>query len=327
MMNFKKSRVGAAIVGDMIEPLLCKDGANTVDTSVISYDQVPSSDREATATKLTQEQLLNLVVICLVTTLGVVASVSTIILVPTTITIAAGCICLLISPIVIFTAKKMLVLPALRIDVDKLQHTKMRLEKERERLVKEVQTLEACERRYAGMERQLQHIALSQSTNVLAVLGLVRQHEETLELMRENLRQKVIEDIIGILIRHDSSTHRIDKVEAHLLSLKISVKLEAYGVSFDETKFLQAVALNPTYEGVIGTTRKLLPLDNEMYDEEEFSDMYDMYFIASTEDGSTIWASTASFASFPSRENGISLARTVRRPSYRRAYTLGNLNV
>ena len=178
------------------------------------------------------------------------------------------------------------------------------------------------------MERQLQHIALSQSTSIDVIIEMVKKNEEILDLMRDNLRQKVIEDIIGILIRHDSSTYRIDKVEAHLLSLKISVKLESYGVSFDETKFLQALALNPTYEGVIGTTRKLLPFDKERYDEEELfeADIYDMFYI-STEDGSTIWASTASFASTSSRENGISLARTIRRPSYRRANTLGNLNV
>lgn len=181
--------------------------------------------------------------------------------------------------------------------------------------------------RYAGVERQLQHIALSQGTSIDVIIGLVKDNEETLDLMRDNLRQKVIEDIMGILIKHESSTHRIDKVEAQLLALKITVKLEAYGVSFNEAKFLQAIALNPTLAGVIGTTRKLLPTDEQHEGHEELfeSDIYDMFYIR-TEDGS-IWASTASFASFASGENGISLARTVRRPRFRYDLASDNLSV
>ena len=181
--------------------------------------------------------------------------------------------------------------------------------------------------RYSGVETQLHQIALSQSTSIGAIVGLVKENEETLDLMRDNLRQKVIEDIVGILLKHDSSTQRIDKVEAQLLSLKITVKLEAYGVSFNEAKFLQAVALNPTVAGVIGTTKRLLPLDEtNVYDDELFeSDLYDMFYIR-TEEGS-IWASTASYTSFASEGNGISLARTVRRPRFRFDYTSDNLSV
>lgn len=180
--------------------------------------------------------------------------------------------------------------------------------------------------RFAGVETQLHQIALSQATSIGAIVGLVKENEETLNLMRDNLRQKVIEDIIGILIKHDSGTQRIDKVEAQLLSLKITVKLEAYGVSFNEAKFLQAVSLHPTVAGVIGTTRRLLPLDEtNTHDDGLFEDIYDMFYIR-TEEGS-IWASTASYTSFASEGNGISLARTVRRPRFRFDYTSDNVSV
>ena len=77
------------------------------------------------------------------------------------------------------------------------------------------------------------------------------------------MRQKVIQDVIQIVIRSEkTTTQRIDRVEAKLLALKITVKLEAYGITFDENKFLQAVALNPTLLGIAGTVRKLLPPDN-----------------------------------------------------------------
>lgn len=312
---------------DIKAPLLSKDGTNTVATSIISDDRDTSSNREAVVAKPTQAQVINLAAVGLVTTAGVAASVSAFILVPAAITIVTGCICLLNSPIVMYKARKLLVLPILRKEVDELQHTKQLLKRDMKTLKEEVKSLEAQKRRYAGVERQLQHIALSQGTSIDVIIGLVKENEETLDLMRDNLRQKVIEDIMGILIKHDNSTHRIDKVEAQLLSLKITVKLEAYGVSFDEAKFLQAVALNPTLAGVIGTTRKLLPRDEQHAGDEELfeSDIYDMFYIR-TEDGS-IWASTASYTSFTSGENGISLARTVRRPRFRYDYASDNLSV
>ncbi len=74
---------------------------------------------------------------------------------------------------------------------------------------------------------------------------------------QENLRQKVIQDVIMIVIQSEKYSHKIiDRVEAKLLALKISVKLEAYGVTFDEDKFLQAVALNPTLWGVSSTVSR-----------------------------------------------------------------------
>jgi hypothetical protein len=75
---------------------------------------------------------------------------------------------------------------------------------------------------------------------------------------QENLRQKVIQDVIMIVMQSEKKySHKIiDRVEAKLLALKISVKLEAYGVTFNEDKFLQAVALNPTLLGVASTVSR-----------------------------------------------------------------------
>jgi len=95
----------------------------------------------------------------------------------------------------------------------------------------------------------------------------------------------VIQDVTGIVINIDKgSSERIDRVEAKLLALKINVKLEAYGITFDEEKFCQAVALNPTLFGVIGTIRKLLPPDEEHTDDvsivSDRDDMYDMFYMS-----------------------------------------------
>lgn len=90
--------------------------------------------------------------------------------------------------------------------------------------------------------------------------------------LQDNLRHKVIQDVIRITVTSDRhNTQRIDRVEAKLLALKICVQLESYAITFDEDKFLQAVALNPTLWGVIMTVRKLIPMD-EYYEPGENSD-------------------------------------------------------
>jgi hypothetical protein len=102
--------------------------------------------------------------------------------------------------------------------------------------------------------------------------------------------------VIEILLRRNVCANQIiDRVEARLIALKIAVKLESYGIIFDEEKFLQVVALNPTLMGVTRSVRKLLP-PAEGYDDEfsvtsDQDDVYDMFYIArpdQLETGSTV---------------------------------------
>ena len=91
--------------------------------------------------------------------------------------------------------------------------------------------------------------------------------------------------MVEVVIRSGKdSTQRVDRVESKLLALKITVKLEAIGVTFDEDKFLQAAALNPTLWGVAGTVRKLLPPDEGQSDDmsiiSDRNDIYDMFYMS-----------------------------------------------
>lgn len=93
--------------------------------------------------------------------------------------------------------------------------------------------------------------------------------------------------MIEITIRSGDkySERRIDRVEAKLLALKITVRLESYGITFDEDKFMRAVNLNPTLRGIVGTVRKLLPPDRggpTNDDEESAADPMAMNADAST---------------------------------------------
>lgn len=138
-----------SIYGDDIKaPLLGKDGANTEATSVISDFRDSTTTIGSAAVKPTQSQLINLVAVGLVTTAALAASISALVLVSAPITIVTACICLLNSPMVMYKAKKLLVLPSLREKVDELQHTKKLLKRDMKKLKEEVKSLDAQKRRY-----------------------------------------------------------------------------------------------------------------------------------------------------------------------------------
>ena len=125
---------------------------------------------------------------------------------------------------------------------------------------------------------------------------------------------KVIQDVIAIVVRTDrDNDQKINRVEARLLALKITVKLEVYGIAFDEDKFLQAVSLNPTLHGVISVVKKLLPNDeqgepfNQETEELDEDDIYDMFYM-SKEDQKRRGSVLAVRATFAGGRN-LSLAR------------------
>lgn len=120
---------------------------------------------------------------------------------------------------------------------------------------------------------------------------------------------------------------KFDRVEAKFLALKIKVKLEVYGIYFDEEKFLQAIALRPSFAGAIAVIKKLLPVEyqneNEMDDTRTRSssssrfddddsldedDLYDMFYMTRDEQGQreSVMAVRAVFGAAPERR--ISLA-------------------
>jgi len=192
---------------------------------------------------------------------------------------------------------------ALRKTVNELRESADELKNEIGLLEEDIDYMTYDCRRYDSVERELKAIVKNQGHSVENVVMLMRQNEETLDLMRvsvrdsasssftpwtssnsaldtylqDNLRQKVIQDVIHITVSSDRhNTQRIDRVEAKLLALKIYVQLESYAITFDEDKFLQAVALNPTLWGVIMTVRKLIPMDK--YYEPETSDEDDYSF-------------------------------------------------
>lgn len=273
----------------------------TVATSVISDDQ-GSMDSNAKAAKPTGTQIMKSVMALLVSAAGAAASVWSVMFVPVIIVYVAGGLCMMNFPIVTYKEMKILLLPSRRKAVDELEHTMDILKSEAEILEEEIEFLLGHMSHFGEVEEELKELALSQGYKIEELVDLMRVNEETMDLLRENLRQKVIQDVVGIILRSEKqSRHRMDRVEAKLLALKITVKLESYGITFDEDKFLQAVALNPTLWGVAGTVRKLLAQEEDQVDDESTSvshgdDVYDMFYMDQQRRGSGLEGGRVSLA-------------------------------
>mmetsp|Transcript_11004 Transcript_11004/g.17783 ORF Transcript_11004/g.17783 Transcript_11004/m.17783 type:complete len:196 (+) Transcript_11004:674-1261(+) len=117
--------------------------------------------------------------------------------------------------------------------------------------------------------------------------------------MRDNLRQRIVQDIIAIVVKSDTDNdNSIDRSEAKTLALRIRLSLQEYGVVFDTQKFMKAIGDKPTVQKVIGMVQKLFPAikqkkdddddsdfdsDEESYDDSD-DDLYDMFYMAEEEE-------------------------------------------
>lgn len=149
--------------------------------------------------------------------------------------------------------------------------------------------------RAAAVEEELRAIADKQQVNVDKLVNLVKENEVILSKMRDNLRQRIVQDIITIVVKSDrDNDQQIDKSEAKTLALRIRISLQEYGVEFDTEKFLKAIGDNPSVPGVIEVVQKLLPApktkgeDDDSYDsddsdsdsDEEQDEMFDMFYMS-----------------------------------------------
>lgn len=165
-------------------------------------------------------------------------------------------------------------LPALRAMNSKLREDANQLEENVNQLAEEINLLEPKADRAAVVKEQLRDIASSQQVNVDHLVELVKENDVILKKMRENLQNRVVQDIIsiGIVIKSDKDNDQsINKLEARMLSLKIRLQLQEYGVAFDSNKFLLAIGKNPTVPGVINMVQKLMPAAKAPKDDDESS--------------------------------------------------------
>lgn len=106
-----------------------------------------------------------------------------------------------------------------------------------------------------------------------------------LYLLKENLRQRIVQDIIKIVVMSDKNNDgRFSKVETKFLVLKLSLQLQEYGVEFDEEKFYRVMAVDPSVAQTLTIVKRLIPSlseDDESEEDEDDYDTYDMFHMAS----------------------------------------------
>merc|ERR1712071_427759 len=124
-------------------------------------------------------------------------------------------------------------------------------------LAEEIDALEPEAARAAEVEKQLQGIVGTQKANVDKLVELVKENEIILSKMRDNLRQRIVQDMITIVVKSDKDNdQQIDRSEAKTLALRIRLSLQEYGVVFDSEKFLKAIGDHATVQGVIAIVQR-----------------------------------------------------------------------
>jgi len=201
----------------------------------------------------------------------------------------AGAITIANAPYSAFKEVRMARIPTIRAMNNKLRDEANRLEREVDALSAEIDAIAPEAERASAVEEELREIADRQQFNVDRLIDLVNENEEILDLMRDNLRQKIVQDIIHIVIKSDvNNDQKFCKVESKMLALKIRIQLQEYGVEFDEMKFYKVMNKCPTVPRVIAIVQKLIPGLSEdddsaaaSDDDDEDSDTYNMFRLTS----------------------------------------------
>lgn len=296
--------------------------APLLDAAVDSSDEGSSDDESDARSELEtvrQTPLQKLKSIAAVGGLvgGAAASVAAMALAPGPFTFLMGGVCLANVPYALAKERQIGALPALRALNHRLKEDADRLEEEVDVLADEIDALQPEAHRAAAAEEALRAVAESQSVNVQRLVELVRENEVVLSSMRDNLRRRVMQDIIGIVMRSDGDRDEtLDPKEVKLLALRIRIALQEDGVLFDSDKFLQVFGGGTTVTAILALVERLLPMERRDDDDDDDAldvaegDVYDMFHMVPDRGA----GDAASDASTASGGQGVSLV-TTRRPS------------
>lgn len=272
----------------LLAPLLSDDESSTDSND---DDDSEASSKFETAKKSPMQKLKELLVYVGLAA-GAAGSVGAMVLYPATILFVSGGICVANIPYAAIKERQIGKIPSLRAMNNKLREDANNLTEEVDILSEEIDILEPEADRAAAVEEQLRDVCDRQEVNVNKLVDLVKENEVILQKMRDNLRQRIVQDIITIVVKSDRDNDQtIDRSEAKTLALRIRLSLQEYGVEFNSEKFLKAIGSNATVQGVIAIVQKLLPqeerredydsdMDSVDSDEEEDDDIYDMFYMA-----------------------------------------------
>jgi len=231
-----------------------EDTAYSTESSAASYASVKVQQ--------TKFQKIKTAAVYIGLTGGVAASALACIASPVVMVFVMAGVCVANAPYSAFKEHRIVKLPALRSLNNRLREAANNLESEIDVLSDEIDTLEPEVSRVKDIEADLRAIAEEQKFNVDKLVDLVKENERILEQMKDNLRHRIMQDILRIVVMSDTNNDGVyNKVECKMLVLKIRMTLQEYGVEFDENKFMALVMRNPTVSQVLLTVKGLCHQD------------------------------------------------------------------
>jgi len=275
----------------MLEPLLEKDE----DLSSSSSDSDESSQYSADSStvsinvKPSMGERLKAGAVYLGMGVGSAASVAAMVFQPVAAVFIMAAVKIINVPYAAYKEHRIMKLPALRNLNNKLREDAVKLEEGVDDLAAEIDYLQPEATRASAVEEELKNIAAEQHYNVDKLVNLVRENEEIIQQMRINLRHRIVQDIIQIVMSSDKNNDgKFCKVETKMLVLKISVQLQEYGVDFDEAKFYRVMSKDPSVAQTIKIVKRLVPglagedesIGLEDEDDDIDEDTYDMFHMA-----------------------------------------------
>lgn len=286
MSSYVAGKMASKKMEGLLAPLLESDD----ESSTLDSEADSDASTKVETVKQTPMQKLKSLVVYVGLGGGVVASAAAMVLAPAIAIFVMGGICIANVPYAAFKEKGIGKIPSLRAMNNKLREDANNLGDEVDILSEEIDILAPEADRAAAVEEQLRAIADAQSVNVNKLVELVKENEIILAKMRDNLRQRIVQDIISIVVKSDRDNDQtIDRNEAKTLALRIRLQLQEYGVVFDSSKFLKAIGGDTTVQAIIAIVQKLLPAEKKDDDEsddsdsDEEDDVYDMFYMAEDE--------------------------------------------
>lgn len=285
----------------MLSPLLVSDDESSTGSDT---DADSDASTKMETERQTPMQKLKALVVYGVLGAGVAGSAAAMVFMPGVAMFIAGGVCCANVPFAAIKERQISKTPTLRAMNNRLREDAGNLEDEVDILSEEIDILQPEADRAASVTEELQAIADKQQVNVDKLVALVKENEQILGQMRENLRQRIVQDIISIVVKSDrDNDSTIDKKEAKTLALRIRLSLQEYGVVFDSEKFLKVIGDTPSVPSVIAIVQKLLPSGKKEVEEsdddesddsdsdedsDEEDDEYDMFYMAEDDENGRV---------------------------------------
>jgi len=277
----------------MLTPFLDSDDECTAAGSSAGSDDGSDASSESEAHETKAQKMKHLTVYAGLLG-GTAVSAAAMAMSPSVSTFVMGGTCAANTPYSMVKERKIGKIPSLRHTINKLKDDAAQLEANVDALGGEIDALGPEADRAAAIEEELRSIADTQETNVNRLVELVQENAAILAKMRDNLRERIVQDIISIVVKSDrDNDNSIDLKEATMLSLRIKITLQEYDVLFNEHKFIRAVGEGSSSGGwptelaeIIGVVRKVLPQERDRSDDSDDDmsdmdgDMYDMFHMA-----------------------------------------------